>query len=346
VREIGQVLGRPLRTLRDWRSKKKENDLAPKRRGRPPVRSPREDRQALLDVIEEEGAHVGAAPLQAHFPKMPKREIESHLARVRDVHRRRGSVVYVLEWRPGAVWAMDHTTAPVPIVSEADGGCEGSPSGRAILAVRDLGSGRQHLWRLVEDESGSETVRALEQLLAEHPAPIAMKMDGGPGFCSVSVRLLLAMYGILALVSPPRSPSYNGSIEAANGSLKKRTAHRAMREGRIEMWTEADLEWALAQANERGRPWGASGPTPEEKWQETKPMDESERAEVWREVIAEYGVLIREGTTLPGGAPGERIRELYWRRASVKVLIARRILKVRRRVIHPRIRTKRTAKIT
>jgi transposase len=348
AKEIATLLARSPRTLRDWVRKVRIGELSPKRRGRPPKRSSREDRARLLAAIEEEGPHIGAAPLWARFREMPRREVASILARVREVHRRRGRVVYVLKWRPGAVWAIDHSTAPVPIVgADGDESADGiSPSGRSIISVRDLGSSRQHLWRRVEDESGSETVRVLVRLLAENPTPIAMKLDGGPGFRSEGVRLLLAMYGILVLVSPPRCPSYNGSIEAANGSMKKRTTHRAMREGRSEMWTDADLEWAVRQANERGRPWGACGPTPEEKWREAEPIDASERDDVWREVIAEYRMLIREGTPLPEGVQGERIREVCWRRAAVKVLIARGFIEVRRRVIHPRVRTKRTAKIT
>jgi len=339
MKEIGRAVARPLRTLREW-ARRERSGVAPKRRGRPPVRSPREDRSRLLAAIEEEGPHVGAAPLWARFRVMSRREVASILARVREVHRRRGRVVSVTKWRPGAVWAMDHSIAPVPISSDGGG------TGRTILSVRDLGSSRQHLWRRVEDESGSETVRRLEMLLAENPAPIAIKADGGPGFRSAEVNLLLSMHGIIRIISPPRRPSYNGAIEAANGSLKKRTAHRAMREGQSEMWTDADLEWALGQANERGRPWGACGPTPEEKWREAEPITESERADIWQEVIGEYRALIGERTPLPEGGQGERMREVCWRRATVKVLIARKILEVRRRVIHPHVRTKRTARIT
>jgi len=211
--------------------------------------------------------------------------------------------------------------------------------------VGDLGSQRKHYWHGAPDEQG-ETIRAtLEDLLDEHPAPLVAKKDNGPGFRSEPVSSLLDERRILALDSPPYLPSYNGSIEAANGSLRRRTDHRAASEGRAGEWCEEDLEWALRQMNEMSRPWGACGPTPEEMWREAKPIDANERESVWSEVIAEYEARLAEGTPLLEGAPGERIRKKCWREAIQQVLIAREFLEVRRRVVHPHIRTKRTARI-
>jgi hypothetical protein len=79
------------------------------------------------------------------------------------------------------------------------------------------------------------------------------------------------------LFSPPRCPSYNGSIEAGIGSLKTRTYHHACRDDHPHIWTTDDVEEARVEANALSRPWGASGPIPDEVWKQRTPIDSEER---------------------------------------------------------------------
>jgi hypothetical protein len=81
---------------------------------------------------------------------------------------------------------------------------------------------------------------------------------------------------VFALFSPPACPGYNGSIEAAIGSLKKRTAQHAERQGRWQTWTGDDVEAARQQAN-AGHPPRLNGRTPTEVWARRSSTSISER---------------------------------------------------------------------
>ena len=109
----------------------------------------------------------------------------------------------------GRVWAIDFTGPVTPI--------EGRD--RYLLAVRDLGSGRQLLWRPVEAATGEAARAALAGLFAEHGAPLVLKCDNGSPFVGAVVAGLLAACGVAALVSPPYWPAYNGAVEAGIGGL-------------------------------------------------------------------------------------------------------------------------------
>ena len=92
-------------------------------------------------------------------------------------------------------------------------------------------------------------------------------------------------------------PAYTGAIEAGSGALKVRTHHQAARQGRPEAWTCADTEAAREQANELGRPWGAQGPTPAQRWAQRRPLTAAERE-------AFQTTLRRLEETRPPVAPG------------------------------------------
>ena len=68
------------------------------------------------------------------------------------------------------------------------------------------------------------------------------------------------------MYSPPRSPDYNGSIEATIGSLKTRTERYAAQAGRSGLWTTADTDAARYEANTAARPHGPTGPSPDQAW--------------------------------------------------------------------------------
>jgi hypothetical protein len=201
---------------------------------------------------------------------MTRAELTDLLVRYRRVWRERNRVpLRVLSWSVvGSVWAIDFT-GPRPAI---EGRCP------YLLAVRDLASGSQLLWRPVEAATGQVARDALAALFAEHGAPLVLKCDNGSPFTSAVVEELLAAHGVLALYSPPHWPRYNGSVEAGIGSLKDRTDARAARAGHAGRWTWDDVAGACAEANTLSRPRGASGPSPDELWSARETITAEERA--------------------------------------------------------------------
>lgn len=81
------------------------------------------------------------------------------------------------------------------------------------------------------------------------------------------------------LYSPPRTPRYNGAIEAAIGALKLRLDLVRQRAGRAPGTLLADdLAAAIAHGNELCRPHGPSAPTPAAAWSARVPVSAAERA--------------------------------------------------------------------
>jgi transposase InsO family protein len=255
--------------------------------GRPVLRSSREARDAVIEVLDEHGPGVGVPTLRRRFPAMSRAELADLLARYRRAWRRRNRVpLRVLSWSaPGSVWAVDFT-GPRPAVD-----------GRYpyLLAVRDLASGYQLLWRPVEAATGAAARDALAALFAEYGPPLVLKCDNGSPFTAAVVGELLAGRGVLALYSPPHWPRYNGAVEAGIGALKDRTGARAARAGRGGAWTWDDVAGAGAEANALSRPRGAAGPSPDELWSARRPITTGERADFRASVEATRNAR-------PGGA--------------------------------------------
>ena len=253
------------RTLRRWCRHR-----VPVMLGRPVRHSLPDARNAVIHLLEALGPHVGVPTLRMCFPAMSRAELTDLLRRYRRAWRRRNRVpLRVLKWSGiGSVWAIDFT-GPRPAIE-----------GRYpyLLAVRDLASGRQLLWRPVEAATGETARDMLAGLFAEHGAPLVVKCDNGSPFTSAAVEELLVAHGVVALVSPPYWPRYNGSVEAGIGSLKVRTAAWAARAGRAGDWTWDDAAGAHAEANALSRPRGASGPSPDELWSSRRTITAQERA--------------------------------------------------------------------
>ena len=96
--------------------------------------------------------------------------------------------------------------------------------------------------------------------------------DNGSAFKSGQMQSLLKQHRIVWLPSPARMPEYNGSCEAANGSMRRRTDYFAdWAEGR-DYWTTDSLEAARRQGNELTRPHGHLAPTPSELWASRTPI--------------------------------------------------------------------------
>src|SRR5262249_20441204 len=56
------------------------------------------------------------------------------------------------------------------------------------------------------------------------------------------------------------------------------THYQAARGGHPGQWTLADAEAAREEANRLGRPWGARGPTPAERWEDRQRVTAAERS--------------------------------------------------------------------
>ena len=124
--EISDLLRLSPRTLRSWCADFRDMpEDAPRcvPLGRPAIRSPRDERSAVLAVLDELGPATGLPTLRECFPFMPRAELEDLLRRYRRVWQRRYHYApRILRWQtPGAVWAMDYSQAPEPIDgTEAD----------------------------------------------------------------------------------------------------------------------------------------------------------------------------------------------------------------------------------
>jgi len=325
------------RTLRHWQHGGRAAQRAAAL-GRPTARAPRLERQAVLEILEELGPGVGVPTLRACCPTLARAELADFLRRYRRVWRRRHREAgHVLHWpEPGRVWAIDYAEPPLPI----DGAY------RAVLAVRDLASGRQLLWLPVEDPVAGEVVGALASLFAVHGAPLVLKSDNGSPFCAGSTRTLLDAFGVTALFSPPRTPRYNGAAEAGIGSLKTRTETHAVRQGRPGWWTCDDAEAARAEANATAHPHGPSGPTPDESWNARRPVTPAERR-LFQDTVDRLRTQERADHQLATEGPLSLRQEAIVERRAVRRALEERgyLLYARRRLPLP-IRRQKAARIT
>jgi transposase InsO family protein len=323
-REIAGQLGIAARTLRQWEHAWEHGDLRVVPLGRPVVRSPRPRRTEVLELLQEVGPGIGLPSLQAHFAELARAELRDLLHRYRRVWvKRYHQTLHVLHWqRPGTVWAMDYAVPPVPL--------EG---GTALLAIRDLASCQQLLWQPVTAATAAAAVEALTMLFTIHGAPLVLKTDNGSPFCAAETERLLEQWQVKALFSPPRLPSYNGSIEAGIGSLKTRTALHATRHDHPEWWSWDDVEAARLEANALTRPRGPHGATPDEMWAGRNLLTEEYWA-TFAEEVARHEREVRAMAGIPQTGELERKDQTAVdRKAITRALVAYDLLLFRRRRI-------------
>jgi transposase InsO family protein len=325
------------RTLRRWQHecRVEHQTLA---LGRPTARAPRWERQALLEILGELGPGVGVPTLHACCPKLARAEVADFLRRYRRVWRHlHQEDRQLLHWtEPGRVWAIDYTEPPLPI----DGVY------RAVLAVRDLASGRQLLALPVTNPVAEEVVSALTSLFAVLGAPLVLKSDNGSPFRAGRTRALLAAFDVIPLFSPPQTPRYNGAIEAGIGSLKTRTEIQAVHHGHPGCWTWDDVEAARTEANATARPRGPSGPTPDEAWNARRPLRLAERRPFQETVKRLRNEERGKYPTAKDEALSARQEVLVERRAIRRALEEHGYLVYARRRIPLPIKKLKTARIT
>jgi len=259
------------RTLRAWDEDSRLGTICLTPVGRPATRSPLPVRQAILGYVKLTGPGVGVPTLQEHFPDVARAELADLLERYRAVWRiRHQESARVLHWQtPGLVWACDFTepsvygrTPSLPPIA----GCY-----PYVLAVRDLASGCMLAWQPLPALTEEVTREVLARLFALHGAPLVLKMDNGSAFRAAVFQEFLEGSGVIPLYSPPSCPMYNGAIEAAIGSLKKRTEEHAREQGRGGRWQVSDLEAAQGAAN-ASHPRRLNGRTPTSVWEARTPL--------------------------------------------------------------------------
>jgi hypothetical protein len=229
-------------------------------------------RNQLVQLLCVTGPSVGTPLLQAAFPTMPRSELKDMLRRYRRVWQYQNQrLIRQLRWHhPGTAWAVDHLQPEQPI----DGIYP------YAISVRDLASHYQLAWQPVPDVGAESTIAVLASLFWEHGPPLVLKSDNGPGFIAAETGRLLATWGILHLRSPPVTPQYNGSCEAAGGSHKRMTNDQAALAAHPGRWTSGDLQRTCIIRNRLGRPWGHRGPTPEQVWQTRQPITSVQRSQL------------------------------------------------------------------
>ena len=111
-------------------------------------------------------------------------------------------------------------------------------------------SGMQLAWLPVANQAEEAAIAVLKELFAKHGPPWCLRATTvRPSSAIIFSRCCTISVWPGSLL--PRKPGYNGGCEAGNGSLRKRTAHFALRAGR---WTSGCLQAATAQANELSAP--------------------------------------------------------------------------------------------
>jgi transposase InsO family protein len=269
--ECGELLHIAPRTLRAWDEETRAQTIFPMPMGRPATRSPLPVRQAILGYVKLTGPGVGVPTLQERFPEVARAELADLLGRYRAVWRvRHQQSARVLHWQtPGRVWAADFTepsrwglSPTLPPIA----GCW-----PYVLAVRDLASGCMLAWQPLPALTEEVTRAVLARLFALHGAPLVLKMDNGSAFRAAVFQEFLEGSGVIPLYSPPSCPMYNGAIEAAIGSLKKRTEEHARAQGRAGRWQVSDLEAAQSTAN-ASHPRRLNGRTPTSVWESRTPL--------------------------------------------------------------------------
>ena len=269
-RPIARAMSRPESTVRWWARECTAGRLAPGARGPRRRRSTREQRLAVRRFLGLHGRHTGAPSLRAAFPALSRREL---LALKREWVRqrtllalRRGSRI---RWTtPGVAWAADFTDLDEP----AAGG------ERAMLFVHDLASGSVLWARPCRRKDAAAVAAAMSALIAEHGAPLLLRVDNGKALHAAAVRAVLDPHGVTLLRTPNRTPTYNGACESALGWHKRRILDVAERDGGIGGWGVEEFERMRSRANDVRRPWGWRGPSPAERFAARERVSNERRA--------------------------------------------------------------------
>jgi transposase InsO family protein len=342
--EAARLLNMAERTLRDWAHKERlaNPEIAPL--GRPATHSAVDERQAVLTFVKKQDSRVGVPTLRVHFPTIGRNELADMMQRYRRVlHERYPETQHVLHWQcPGRVLAIDFAEPSFLGAAWSLPPVDGLYP--YMLAVRDLATGYQLAWLPLLAMTAEAVMAVLARLFAIHGAPLVLKFDNGPQFRADDMKKFLSWAGVIYLYSPPYWPRYNGSIEAAIGSLKSRTEEQAAAAGHYGLWTMGDVAAALREANS-GHPRRLHGRTPVEAWATRASISEVERVRFELAVDRERMTARSES----GIALDENLD--HWQEAEVdrvavsRALVGHDYLLYRRRRVPQTFRGRKVAKV-
>jgi putative transposase len=319
--DAAQLLDLHPRTIARWKRRWTKSKLRSKPRGRPVRRSVVHDHNQVIHVLDAIGPHIGCSTLELFFPLMSRRELRRLLKRYRRVWRKKNRLqLHELKWhRPGSVWAIDYTDPPAPI--------DGLYS--SILVVRDLASGYQLLALPTADQTAKTACQALVPLFKRFGPPIVLKSDNG-SFKAREMLSFLKQWNVCPLLSPTRTPQYNGAVEAGIGSIKTRAHHIAAQHGRPGEWTCDDVEAARLLANATARPNGRRAATPQAAWSRRPDITRDDRKWFF-ETLDLFQKRIdarrpRQATRAKSGPNAAHETALLHRVAIRRALVARHLL--------------------
>ena len=276
AREVARTLGVNAGTLQAWARSWQRDRL----RFRPLGRRQTEidptlelEIQSLLFMVTP---FIGLDALRDFYPDVKPRALERLLWKTRALWTEEARpFLWSLRWQyAGSVWAMDITQPDLP----TDGVFP------YLLMVRDLASGMTLLSLPIKDESAASVIPALTMLFAAAGAPLVLKSDNGSAFVDEGTMKLLALNSVISLLSPPRTPEYNGAAEVGGGTQKTWTHVFAARNDRPDAPTSDDVEAARNRNNELGRPWGPDSPSPRRAWDARIEITEGDRVRLEAEI--------------------------------------------------------------
>jgi hypothetical protein len=261
-------------TLWDWCAGWASDRLAARELGRTLRRLTRGMREMALCALKLLGRRVDLSLLKALVPEASRSALTDVLVRARAVWRRRNRWhLFALRWpRVGAVWACDFTDPDRPMQGDFV----------AIFVVRDLASGATLASEPLVWAGAAEVERVLLRLFEVHGAPLVLKHDNGKALTAWNVQLLLSVWGVLELRSPPRLPRYNGSCEAGIGSLSVLIDQVAAAHGRAGRWSCDDVEAARQLGNHSADAPLDPRRTPADLWDARTPITRGERTGLGR----------------------------------------------------------------
>ena len=135
----------------------------------------------------------------------------------------------------------------------------------------------------------------------------------------------------------PRTPAYNGAIEASIGSMKQRTQRHSNRAGHPGQWTSINLAAARTEANTSARPRRLHGLTPQQVWDARPPLCPDQRTR-FDASVAQFQTEARQQRGLSAREPLTRAEQPSVDRVALRrALVAHDLLLFRRRRIPPPI---------
>jgi len=201
---------------------------------------------------------------------------------------------------------------------------------RPIFSVRDLASGKQLAWQIVESADAASTLAILNSLSGEHGQPLVLKSDNGPAFTADLVQDWLSDHGVTPLLSPPYCPTYNGAVEWAGGRMKERTMWTARD---CESWTDEHLEAARLASNELPRMANPADASPDQLWPARQPITEAERAAFLDRLAEERVQALAEAEAQGKDLDRRSVKAAVERTAIRRALVAHGFLRVSKRTI-------------